>query len=258
MIGIYLQCLLLALVFMGSAFLLSLYTRTNTVVDIFWGLGYILIAWYTLVSTGVYLPRHILVTTLVTLWGIRLSSYMLYRNWGTGEDPRYAELAKDWGTWTLLQSFLKVFMLQGALLWLVSVSIIAINSSLTAGSFRPFDFVAVLIWCIGFGLEVISDWQLHRFLSDELNKGKVLDWGIWRYTRHPNYFGELLMWWSIWLLALPVGSGGITLLSPLTITVIIWLFSIPITENHMAANPAYEDYKKRTSTLIPWTPKKVS
>ncbi len=254
----YIQCLGIALGFMGWAFLVSLYTRTNTIVDVFWGLGFVLIAWYALLKTGLYLPRHIIVTTLVTLWGVRLSSYIGYRNWGKGEDPRYTELAAHWGTGFYLQSFLKVFMLQGVLLWLISLSVIAINSSSIAGSFRPFDFIAVLVWCTGFGFEVIGDWQLHRFLSDPLNKGKIFKRGLWRYTRHPNYFGELLMWWSIWILSLPVDAGGMTLVSPLALSFIIWFFSIPITENLLEANKDYKAYKKRTNMLVPWYPKKVA
>ncbi len=258
MMSIYLECLTLALGFMGCAFLVSLYTKTNTIVDIFWGLSFVLIAWYTLIKTGVYLPRHIIVTTLVTLWGMRLSGYLVYRNWGKGEDPRYTQLAEHWGTRFYLQSFLKIFMLQGVLVWFVSLSVIAINTSVTAGSFSFIDFIAVLIWCIGFGFEVIGDWQLLRFLSDPIYKGKIMDRGLWRYSRHPNYFGELLMWWSIWLLAVPVGSAGITLLSPLMMTVIILLFSLPITENHLAAIPDFSNYKKRTSPLFPWSPQKAS
>ena len=255
--SMYLQCLMLALGLMGCAFLVSLVTRTNKVIDIFWGLGFIMLAWYSLVTTGLYLPRHILVTTLVTLWGLRLSAYILYRNWGTGEDPRYADLALHWGTQFYIQSFLRVFMLQAILLWLISLSVITILTSAAAGSFSFFDFVAVLLWCIGFAFEVIGDWQLQRFLGDPLHKGRVMDRGLWRLTRHPNYFGEIVMWWSLWLLALPVGYAALTLLSPLTITAIILLFSLPITENHLAINPEYEAYKKRTRALIPWSPHKM-
>ncbi len=249
---------MLAVGLMICAFLVSLVTRTNTVVDIFWGLGFIMLAWYSLITTGLYLPRHILVTTLVSLWGLRLSAYIFYRNWGKGEDPRYAELARHWGTQFYFQSFLRVFMLQGVLLWLISLSLITILSSATAGSFSFFDFVAVLLWCIGFAFEVIGDWQLQRFLLDPLHKGRIMDRGLWRLTRHPNYFGEIVMWWSLWLLALPVGYAALTLLSPLTITAIIILFSLPITENHLAVNPEYEAYRKRTRTLIAWSPRKTS
>ncbi len=257
MITTYLECLGLALGLMGCAFLVSLLTRTNTVVDIFWGLGFIAITWYSLIANGLYLPRHFLVTVLVTLWGLRLSGYILYRNWGKGEDPRYTALAKQWGPWVYLQSFLRIFMLQGILLWLISFSIIAIMTNSTAGSFSFRDFVAVLLWCIGFACEVIGDWQLQRFLRDPLHKDHIMDRGIWRLTRHPNYFGELVMWWSMWLLALPVGYAALTIISPLTITAIILFFSLPITEKQLATNPEYEAYKKRTNALLPWTPKRL-
>lgn len=247
----------MALGFMGCAFLVSLVTRTNTVIDIFWGLGFIVLAGFCLLVTGLYLPRHLLVLFLVTLWGLRLSGYILYRNWGKGEDPRYAALVKQWGSQYYLQSFLRIFMLQGVLLWLISFSIIAIMMNTRDGSFVFSDFIAVLFWCIGFAFEVIGDWQLQRFLKDPLQKGKVMDRGLWRLTRHPNYFGEILMWWSLWLLAFPAGYTLLTILSPLTITSVILLVSLPLTEQHLSLNPDYQTYQDRTSSVIPWSPKRA-
>lgn len=256
MISTYFTCLALAIGLMTGAYLVSLHTYTR-VVDIFWGLGFVLLAWYSLVTTGLYLPRHLLVLVLVTLWGLRLSGYILYRSWGKGEDARYAALLKKWDTQFYWQSFLKIFMFQAFLLWLISLSVIAIMTNTTAGSFVLFDFVAVLLWCIGFACEVIGDWQLQRFLMDPLHKGQIMDRGIWRLTRHPNYFGELVMWWSIWLLALPVGYAFITVVSPLTITAVIVFLSLPLTERQFAQNPEYAAYKKRTNAIFPWSPKRL-
>jgi len=237
---------------------MSLLTRTNRVADSFWGLGLMVITWYALVMTGHYLPRHLLVTVLITLWGVRLSGYITYRNWGKDEDPRYTALLEEWGGSFYLQSFFKLFMFQALLLWLVSLSIIAIMVNVSAGSFNWFDFIAVLLWCTGFACEVIGDWQLQRFLIDPLHKDQIMDQGLWRISRHPNYFGEIVMWWSIWLLALPVGSIGITLVSPLTLTAFILFLSLPLTEKQLIKNAAYALYKKRTSALFPWPRKKLT
>jgi steroid 5-alpha reductase family enzyme len=257
MIILYVACLVIALGTMLCAYGISLLTRLFRVVDIFWGLSFIILSLFCLKAAGLYLPRQLLVTVLIALWGLRLSGYLVVRSWGKGEDPRYAAFAAQWGSWIYVRYFV-LFLFQGVLVWLISFSMIAIMSDATAGSFGYFDFFAVLLWCIGFAYEVIGDWQLQRFLRDPSQKGTIMDRGLWRFTRHPNYFGEIVMWWSIWLLALPVGSMGVTLISPLTITGIILYFSLPLTERQLSVNHLYVDYKERTSALIPWYPKKAS
>ncbi len=239
---------------MTLGFIVSLITRTNTVVDSFWGLGFVLVSWFTLYVNGAYLPRQLLATLLVTLWGLRLSGYILYRNWGKGEDPRYERLSKKWHKWFYLRSFLQIFMLQALLLFVIALPIIVINTSKTAGLFRYYDYLTVLLWMIGFAFEVIGDWQLNRFLSNADNEGKILTTGIWRYTRHPNYFGEIVMWFSLFFLAVPVPYGIYTIVSPLLITSILLFFSLPMTESLFEDNEAFQEYKKKTSALIPFRP----
>ena len=234
---------------MALAFILSVIIGKQTIVDIFWGLGYVLIAWVTLIKTGLYAPQHILITSLVTLWGLRLAGYLGYRSWKKGEDARYKELSKSWGSRFYVESFFKVFMMQGILLWLVSLSIIAVNSDTQTHSWSTY-IMPTLLWLVGFTFEIVGDWQLHTFLSQPSNAGTTIKTGLWKYTRHPNYFGELLMWWSLWLMA----PFGVALLSPLTITAILTLM-IPVTESQVANNSDFEAYKKRTSALIPWLPR---
>ncbi len=236
---------------MTFAFIISLLSRNNSVVDIFWGLGFVLIAWLTLYANTMYLPRQILTTILVTLWGLRLSGYLLYRNWGKGEDPRYEAISQKWGAWFYLRSFFQIFMVQAVLLFIIATPVIAINISKTEGLFRLFDYFVVLCWMIGFAFEVIGDYQLTKFLAKKEHTGKILTTGIWRYTRHPNYFGEIVMWFSLYLLAIPVPFGIYTILSPLTILSIFLFISLPATEKLFANNEEFQEYKKKTSAIIP-------
>ena len=251
MLSIILHSLILILGIMTFGYIVSIVTRTNAVADIFWGLGFVLVSWFTLYSTGTYLPRQLLTTLLVTLWGLRLSGYILYRNWGKGEDPRYEELANKWGSWFYLGSFLQIFMVQALMLFIIALPIIVINTSTTAGLFRFYDYFSVLLWMIGFAFEVIGDWQLNRFLSHPDSKNKIFITGIWRYTRHPNYFGEIIMWFSLYFLAIPVPYGIFTVISPLLLTGILFFVSLPATERIFEGNEEFQAYKKKTSAIIP-------
>ena len=243
---------------MIGAFLVSLVAKTNTVVDFFWGMGFVLVAWYSLLFRSAFEPRQIITTLLVTLWGLRLSSYLMYRYWSKGEDLRYVEMAKKWSGNFYLHSFFKVFMLQGILLYLISRSIIVINTQSGAPTLGVIDFLCFGLWIVGFLCEVIGDRQLQLFLSQPEDKGRIMDKGLWQYTRHPNYFGEMLMWWALWGVAVLVSGDWIVILSPLTITGIIIFFSVPITESQWDDSAEYQGYKKRTNALIPWIPAKIS
>ena len=237
---------------MTLGYIVSLVTRTTTVVDIFWGLGFVLLSWFTLYSNGTYLPRQILTTLLVTLWGLRLSGYILYRNWGKGEDPRYEAIVAKWSTLFHVRSFLQIFMVQAVLLFIIALPIVIINTSNVEGLFRFYDYFSVLLWMIGFAFEVIGDWQLNKFLTNPDNKGKILTTGIWRYTRHPNYFGEIVMWFSLYFLAVPVPYGIFTIISPLLIAAILFFVSLPLTEKLFQDNDEFQEYKKRTSAIMPF------
>lgn len=236
---------------MSFAFIIAAIKKNNSIVDIFWGLGFVLIAWFTLFKTNLFLPRQLLVTALVSMWGIRLSAYLFKRNWSKPEDPRYTQLAKKWGNYFYIKSFFNVFMLQGLLLLFIASSIIVINISSING-LTLLDWFAALSWCVGFIIQIIADAQLQNFLANKKNKGKILQSGLWKYSRHPNYFGEIIMWWSIWLIALSVPFGWYAIMSPLTITSIFLFISIPLTEKLFDRNQQYEKYKKETSILIPW------
>jgi len=244
------------LVYMTVMFILAMLTKDNSIADIAWGIGFIIVAITTLVVNGNFFPRQLFVAALVVAWGMRLAIRILKRNWGKGEDWRYREWREKWGRYFVLRSYLQVFILQGAIL-LINVMPVLIVNKTSDSSVGIMDVIGALVWLIGFFFESVGDWQLDRFIKDPVNKGKIMDRGLWRYTRHPNYFGEVTMWWGIFLVALSVPLGWIGIVGPMIITtMIVFVSGIPLTEKLMEKNPAFQPYKERTSVLIPWFPKK--
>ncbi len=241
---------------MTALFSIALKKQDNSIVDIGWGIGFILIALYTLLANNLFLPRHLVATALVCLWGIRIAIHICTRNWGKSEDPRYAAWRKQWGNWTIVRSFLHVFVPHGLGMFIVATPIVAINMS-TATGLGVLDIIGLLFWIIGFAFESISDYQLYRFTCVDTNRGMILTTGLWRYSRHPNYFGECIMWWSVWLIALSVPYGLYTIISPLLLSyLLISISGIPIIEDLFKDDPAYQAYKKQTSSFFPWFPTK--
>jgi len=246
---------LILFVYMSLWFVLSLVKKRNDVADVAWGLGFVLLAWTSFFVGGAENIRGLLVGFLVSIWGIRLARHIHVRNKGRAEDYRYAEWRKVWGKWFYLRSYLQVYLLQGILLFLIVLPVLLINKSMST-SLSYVDFIGVAIWLFGFIFESVGDAQLSRFIKDPTNKGKLMQSGLWRYTRHPNYFGEVLMWWGLWIIALSVPNGIYGIIGPLTITFLILKVSgIPMLEKKMAENPKFAEYKKRTSIFFPLPPK---
>lgn len=253
MLLLFYQCVALVFIYMTSLFVIAQLKRDNSIVDIGWGFGFVVIAFYTFIKSGLYLPRHILATLLVAIWGIRISGYILSRH--KGEDPRYKAWRDSWKQWFYVRSYLQIFMLQGCMMLLISLPVIVINGS-TQDGLSYLDYVGLALWVIGFYFEVVGDYQLHTFLSNPRNRTHVMKTGLWYYTRHPNYFGEIAMWWGLWLMALNVPYGLLAIVGPLTITYLLTFVSgVPMLEKLFEGNPEYQEYKKRTSMLIPWRPK---
>ncbi|MEX2438174.1 MAG: DUF1295 domain-containing protein [Candidatus Babeliales bacterium] len=237
---------------MTSIFLIALIKKDNSIVDISWGIGFILIALISLIMHGLYLPLQIILTLLICVWGLRLSLRIYQRNKGKGEDPRYAQWRKEWGSWTPIRSFFQIFMLQGALMLIIAYPIITINSSKML-TVTWVQILGIVVWCIGFFFEAIGDYQLDQFLKNPIHKDTICTVGLWRYTRHPNYFGESLLWWGIFLMALSTPYGWTIIISPLTITyLLLYVSGIPMTERMFIGNQAYEQYKKETNAFFPW------
>jgi steroid 5-alpha reductase family enzyme len=240
---------------MSLWFIASLLKKRNDVADVAWGLGFVLMAWVSFFLAGDFGIRGLGVCLLVSIWGLRLAWHIHSRNKGKAEDYRYLAWRKEWGKWFLLRSYAQVYLLQGTLLLLVVSPVVLINRH--AGSSLGFlDLLGVLIWMAGFFFEVVGDAQLARFIKNPDNKGKLMQSGLWAYTRHPNYFGEVSLWWGLWLIAISVPNGWMGIIGPLTITILILKVSgIPMLEKKMAEHPDFSEYKKRVSVFFPLPPK---
>lgn len=250
--NVYITSACLIFCYMSGLFLLALYKEDNSIVDIGWGIGFILIALYSLIANGLYLPRHLLVTALTIVWGMRISLHIGMRH--KGEDQRYANWRKAWGKWVILRSFFQVFMLQGTVLLIIAYPIIFINSS-KLGGLTLLDILGTSIWVVGFIFETVGDYQLEQFLKESRNKGRIMRSGLWRYTRHPNYFGEALMWWGIFVIACSLPFGWTTVASPLLISFLLrYVSGVPMLEELFVHNLEYQRYKEATSVFFPWFP----
>lgn len=244
---------------MTLLWLLSLLLKNSSIVDIFWGTGFVIFAWvaFFLTPDG-FLARKLLLTILVTIWGLRLSIYILVRNWGKPEDFRYQAWRNEHGKKWWWYSFFQVFLLQGVLLTVIAAPLLAAQISPTPARLGVLDLIAIPLWAIGFFFESVGDWQLKRFKGDPANKGKVLDRGVWRYTRHPNYFGDSTQWWAYYLIAASAG-GWWTIFSPILMTILLLRVSgVKLLEKTLDTRPGYKEYSERTSEFIPWFPKKKS
>jgi len=241
---------------MTALWLVSLYLKNSSIVDIFWGAGFVVANWvYFALTPDGFLPRKLLIGMLVTIWGLRLTIHILTRNWGKPEDFRYqkwrGENGPRWWWW----SFLQVFLLQGFLLWIISAPLLAAQYGAAPDRLTWIDALGVLVWAVGFYFEAAGDAQLARFKANPANKGRVLDTGVWRYTRHPNYFGDAAQWWGFYLIAASAG-GGWTVFSPVIMTLLLLRVSgVALLEKTMETRPGYKEYIERTSPFVPWLPK---
>jgi steroid 5-alpha reductase family enzyme len=243
-------------VYMTAVFLGAVFKKDNSIVDIAWGPGFILVAVVTFCLRPGFEARHVLVSGLVTAWGVRLAVHIYLRNRGRGEDFRYAKWRKDWGRWFIPRSFLQVYMLQGIFMLLISSPITLVNRSSERG-LTLFDALGGLLWLVGFLFEAVGDYQLKRFKQKPESKGRIMTAGLWKYTRHPNYFGEAALWWGIFLIALSVTGGWASIISPLTINFLLLKVSgVTMLEKKYAGNREFEAYASRTSAFLPWLPKK--
>lgn len=256
---IYLIGLAAILVPMTLLWLLSLPLKNSSIVDIFWGTGFVITAWvYFAFTPDGFMLRKLLIASLVTIWGLRLSIYILLRNWGKPEDFRYQKWREENGSQWWWRSFFKVFLLQGLLLWVISIPLLAAQWRPAPDHLTFFDFLGLGLWLIGFFFEAVGDYQLARFKADPQNKGKVLDRGVWRYTRHPNYFGDSAQWWGYYLIAVAAG-GWWTIYSPVLMTFLLLRVSgVALLEKTLETRPAYKEYIEKTSPFIPWFPRRKS
>ncbi len=245
------------LTMMVLLWLASLALKNASIVDIFWGTAFVLAGWvyFTLTPTGAA-ERKLLISLLVTLWGLRLSIYIFWRNHGKPEDFRYQKWRRENGPSWWWRSFFQVFLLQGLLAWIISIPLLVAQVATQPARLGWLDFAGILIWAIGFFFESAGDWQLARFKANPANRGKVLQDGVWRYTRHPNYFGDSAQWWGYYLVAAAAG-GWWTVYSPILMTFLLLRVSgVALLEKTLETRPQYRDYIEKTSAFIPWFPKR--
>lgn len=241
---------------MTALWLLSLVLRNASIVDIAWGPGFAVVAIFAAAVGDGDAARRILVAALVSVWGLRLGGYISLRNRGHGEDPRYQAMRRNAGPRFWWFSLIQVFLLQGVLMWFISMPLVWAATSGPSGT-KWTDVAGVAVWSIGFVFESVGDWQLARFKADPANRGKVMDRGLWRYTRHPNYFGDALVWWGLFLIAAAVGAGWFTIVSPIIMTVLLVRVSgVALLErSQVRTKPEYRDYIARTRAFVPWFPR---
>lgn len=227
-----------------------------SIVDVFWGLGFVMIALWTERHTDGALARAWIVTALVTLWGCRLAAYLLWRNWGGGEDYRYQAMRRHYGTRFPLVSLFVVFGLQGVLMWTISLPVQYAVASPAPVELGGLDVIGTALVLVGLAFEGIGDWQLARFKADPANRGQVMDRGLWRYTRHPNYFGDAVVWWGLYCFALATGHAW-TIIGPAVMTYLLTRLSgVPLLEKKLGkTRPGYADYVARTSSFVPMPPR---
>uniref|UniRef100_A0A831ZKG2 DUF1295 domain-containing protein n=1 Tax=Desulfacinum infernum TaxID=35837 RepID=A0A831ZKG2_9BACT len=247
-----------ALILMIGLWPFTVIKKNASLADRFWGLGFVVVAWVSALLGPGFGLRTLLVVALTTLWGLRLSAHITYRSWGKGEDPRYRAMREKHGAAFPIVSLLTVFGFQAVLLWIIALPVqwaclVPYPNQLTVT-----DLVGGAVALAGIGIESLADYQLLRFKKDPANRGKVMDRGLWAYSRHPNYFGETLVWWGMFLIALSVPGGVWTIVSPALITFLLLRVSgVTLLERTLTeTRPEYRDYMERTSTFIPWFPKK--
>lgn len=248
--------LLAVLIYISLVFAIAIVKKRFDVVDIAWGGAFIVVALTSLAMTPHIGALQLLVTALVIIWGLRLGYYIFRRiQRSPDEDPRYVELRSKWKGSVAINAYLRIFVVQGILAAIVSASVIAVNLS-EKSEVSWVAVIGVAVWVIGFLFESVGDSQLKKHLSDPAKKGHLMTSGLWKYTRHPNYFGEATQWWGIWIIACTVPSGWIGVISPLLITfLLLFVSGVPLTEKRFKGRDGWAEYKRRTSVFIPLPPR---
>ncbi len=248
------------LAMMTAVWVASLVQKDVSLVDRVWGMAFVVYAWtYFLVGEGDR-GRGLLVAVLVTIWGVRLSGYITWRNWGHGEDKRYAAMRRKRPDSFPIRSLFTIFWFQGALAWVISLPLLAVATRLDPAGLTWLDYAGVAVWAVGFYFEAVGDWQLTRVLADPANKGKVMDRGLWRYTRHPNYFGDTTVWWGYFLIALATGAWWAAIGSAVMTLFIVKVSGVAMTDKVMGKSKreGYDEYVARTNAFIPGPRKKLA
>ena len=258
MFQLYYQASFLIFILVTILWIWSVYLKDVSIIDIFWGLGFVILNMFYVFNSGDLTSRKILLLVLVSVWGLRLSIYLAYRNIGKGEDFRYQEFRRKFGPkryWWL--SYFQAFLLQGALMILISITLLGMSFTSQLKTLSTLDYIGIGIWLIGFVFEAGGDYQLMRFKKNTNNKGTLLITGFWKYTRHPNYFGDAVVWWSYGIFSISAGAYWQVIGSILMTLLIIKISGVTLLEKSLKqTKTAYSDYVDKTSSFFPWFQKK--
>ncbi len=247
--------ILLLIIYLHLIFLLAIRLKDNSIADIGWGFGFIIIDISLLLQQHTYQVPQLLASLLILIWGIRLSLYLWLRKRGQPEDFRYQQWRKRWGRFFFVRSYLQIYWLQMLLTCVIALPLFLLYHQQEAASI--FTYLGALIAITGFVFESVSDYQLAQFKKNSAHKGQLIESGLWRYSRHPNYFGEALFWWGISVICAPLTHNGLWLISPIVITVLVrYISGVPMLEQKYANNLSFQNYAAKTSCFIPWWPKK--
>lgn len=243
------------LVFMVLLFIIAQFLKNNSIVDIAWGMGFVLVNSISMFFAKELEIAQILIGVLVSIWGLRLSVYLFLRNKNKPEDYRYQEMRKRWGNHPKIGAFLNVFLLQGVIMYIIALPIMVVNYKALPGLGLA-EVFGLIFWLVGFLLEAVGDYQKSKFKSKPENKGKIMQSGLWRYTRHPNYFGDALLWWGIFFIAYPAGFVFLSIISPIIMNFLLLKVSgVAMLEKKYNDNPEFNVYAEKTNAFIPWFPK---
>jgi len=244
------------LALMSVVWALSLVLKNASIVDIFWGPGFILASYVAFVfGTLVDWPRKVIMGLMLVAWGVRLAIHILVRNWGKGEDFRYAKWREQYGASWWWRSYFQVFLLQGLLMWVIALPQFAVLMDDDYRRSKILEDIAPWIWLAGFLIETIADAHLYLFKTTRANRGKILTSGLWYFSRHPNYFGEAVVWWGFYLFAASTG-GWWSIPSPILMTwLLLRVSGVTMLERTLRGRTGYAEYMRRTSSFIPWFPK---
>jgi steroid 5-alpha reductase family enzyme len=239
--------------------LISIPLKDVSFVDSFWAAGFVIVAANTYVMTGGATQRRQALLLITTVWGVRLATYLFLRWRREGPDGRYVALLKKAAGSVHVQSLTRVFLLQGPMLWIVSLPVQLGQVAAEPAGLGPLGWAGLALAVIGIFFETVGDHQMAAFKADPANQGKVMDRGLWRYTRHPNYFGDSCVWWGLFLIAAETPQGVWSVFGPLllTWTLVKWSGAALLERRLRRSRPGYEEYLQRTSSFIPWPPRRT-
>lgn len=240
--------------YMIAWFIVAQLAKNNGLVDIAWGLGFVTVSSYLLFSGDAnWNPASIGMWAMITIWGLRLSTHIAYRNWGEPEDFRYQNFRKAWGKYQYIGAFFQVFMLQGVIMGIVLAPVYIVFYYKSVEAYPTiWQLLGIFIFLFGFLFESIGDYQLMRFSSQPQNKGHIIQTGLWKYTRHPNYFGEASLWWGIAIYCLSTQYGWGAFIAPIIVTVLVTKVSgIPMLERKYKDRAEFQAYAAHTPAFFP-------